>query len=215
MSDLEQNLIAETDFAAMLSSRVCHDMANSILALTAGVDFLGDDSANDEMQKEGLNLLHSSIEKITARLHYARLAYGAMGATGAEVDLGTIREFLDGIAKFEKADFSWDIPPILIEKNKGKVILNLANIALTSLLRGGNVHIEVAQEPFIVRLTCTGKMIRLQDEVIECLKTPKEGNVTNVYTIQAIYINKLLAVIGAKLDIDLQEDKLIFLVHSV
>lgn len=213
MPDHQQDLTQETEFAAMLCSRVCHDMANSILALTAGLDFLGE-GAPEGMADDGISLMQTSVEKITARLNYARLAYGAMGSSGAEVNLIDVQKFLDDIAKFEKADIKWDIPSIMIAKNKAKIILNLANLAIGSVIRSGEVEIKIEDNPFMVSMKATGFKIRIQDEVLVALKGQTDISQSNVYTIQAIYVEKLLTLLGAKLDVNLTDNALNFTVTS-
>jgi len=197
----------DIDFAAMLCSRVCHDMANSILALSAGLEFL-EESSDPDMQQEATGLLKSSTDKITARLQYARLAYGASGSAGAELDLRQVSEVLDDIAKFEKPEFVWDIPLILLEKNKAKILLNIANIALGCLPRGGKIYVKMTADPFQLALVATGKMVRIQEDALQALTGANTDVQSNVYNIQSAYTAKLIEMVGAKLNIERTDTEL-------
>ncbi len=197
----------DIDFAAMLCSRVCHDMANSILALSAGLEFL-EESDDPDMQQEATGLLKSSTEKITARLQYARLAYGASGSAGAELDLRQVSEVLDDIAKFEKPEFVWDIPLILLEKNKAKILLNIANIALGCLPRGGKIYVKMTEDPFQLALVATGKMVKIQEETLQALLGVNTDVQSNVYNIQSAYTAKLIEMVGVKLNVERTDTEL-------
>ena len=199
----------DIDFAAMLCSRVCHDMANSILALSAGLEFL-EESSDSEMHQEATGLLKSSTEKITARLQYARLAYGASGSAGAELDLRQVTEVLDGIAQFEKPEFVWDVPMELLEKNKAKILLNLANITLGCLPRGGKIYVKMTTSPFQIALVANGKMVKVQEDAVDILLGKKSDSQNNVYNIQAYYTNKLAAIIGADIGVEKSDTCLLY-----
>src|SRR5262245_45537631 len=75
------------DLAALLCSRVCHDLISPVGAVVNGIEVLEDD--NDESTKTfALDLIKKSARQASARLQFCRLAFGAAGSAGAQIDLG-------------------------------------------------------------------------------------------------------------------------------
>ena len=65
-----------TDLAAMLCSRVCHDLINPIGAIGNGLEVLSDPNQG-EMAEGARDLIASAAKQSRAKLEFARLAYGA------------------------------------------------------------------------------------------------------------------------------------------
>ena len=74
-----------TDLAAMLCSRVCHDLINPIGAIGNGLEVLGD-PAQTEMADGARDLIASAARQSRAKLEFARLAYGASSTSGTDID---------------------------------------------------------------------------------------------------------------------------------
>ncbi len=74
-----------TDLAAMLCSRVCHDLINPIGAIGNGLEVLSDPSQT-EMAEGARDLIASAAKQSRAKLEFARLAYGASSTAGTDID---------------------------------------------------------------------------------------------------------------------------------
>jgi len=66
------------DLAALLSSRVCHDVISPVGAIVNGLESL-EEEKDAEMRGHALALIKSSAEEASARLQFCRLAFGAAG----------------------------------------------------------------------------------------------------------------------------------------
>src|SRR3712207_9450321 len=92
------------DLAALLCSRVCHDVISPVGAIVNGLEVLEDDS-DASMREFALDLIQKSARQASARLQFARLAFGAAGVAGASLDLGEAAQvargrFLGGTGAF-------------------------------------------------------------------------------------------------------------------
>ena len=76
----------DLDFAALLVSRVCHDLVSPVGAVVNGLEVL-EDETDPAMRADALRLVAASAEQAAARLQFARIAFGAAGSAGAELDL--------------------------------------------------------------------------------------------------------------------------------
>src|SRR3954462_14176580 len=124
------------DLAALLCSRVCHDVISPVGAIVNGLEVLEDDS-DSSMRDFALDLIQKSARQASARLQFARLAFGAAGSAGASIDLGDAEQVARGLFLDDKISFSWSSPRLLFPKNRVKLLLNLIMIAITAIPRGG------------------------------------------------------------------------------
>ena len=131
-----------TDLAAMLCSRVCHDLINPIGAIGNGLDVLGD-PAQAEMAEGARDLIASAARQSRAKLEFARLAYGASSTSGTDIDTRECERVARILFEIEKADLEWNVPLILLPKHKAKLFMNLLLIAAMSVPRGGQVTASI------------------------------------------------------------------------
>lgn len=79
--------LAGLDLAALLCSRVCHDLISPTGAIVNGLEVL-EESKDEETREFALALIKKSATQATARLQFCRLAFGAAGSAGTEINLG-------------------------------------------------------------------------------------------------------------------------------
>ncbi len=128
---------SSTDLAALLCSRLCHDMLSPVGALSNGLELLADEK-DPEMRKRCFELLEQSARISADKLKFFRLAYGAAGGFGEEVPSVEPQELVAGlVAANERVELQWAVSEPMLPKPAVKVLLNLAGIALDSLVRGG------------------------------------------------------------------------------
>lgn len=140
------------DLAALLCSRVCHDIISPVGAIINGLEVLDEDNS-EEMRTFAFDLIRRSAGQASAKLQFARLAFGAAGSTGAEIDLGDAEKVATGYMQGEKAEFSWTAPRVLMAKNRVKLLLNLILLAVAAVPRGGSVRVVVEGEAASPRFT--------------------------------------------------------------
>ena len=130
------------DLAALLCSRVCHDIISPVGAIINGLEVLDEDNS-EEMKDFAFGLIRRSAVQASAKLQFARLAFGAAGSAGAEIDLGDAEKVATGYMQGEKPDFSFEAPRLLMAKNLVKLLLNLILLATAAVPRGGSVKVVV------------------------------------------------------------------------
>ena len=134
-------MTSSTDLAALLCSRLCHDLLSPVGALSNGLELLADEK-DPEMRKRCFELLEQSAKVSTDKLKFFRLAYGAAGGFGDEVPSDEPRELVAGlIAANERVELEWGVADSTLPKPAVKVLLNLSAIAIDALVRGGTLAI--------------------------------------------------------------------------
>src|SRR5436189_5861309 len=75
------------ELAALLCSRVCHDLISPVGLIVNGLEVL-DDNPKPEDRDFALDLIRKSAKTASARLQFCRLAFGAAGSAGAQLQVG-------------------------------------------------------------------------------------------------------------------------------
>jgi histidine phosphotransferase ChpT len=189
--------IEALDLAALLCSRVCHDIISPVGAITNGLEVL-DEEQNEEMKEFAFDLIRKSARQASAKLQFARLAFGAAGSAGAEIDLGDAEKVATGYMQGEKAEFSWEAPRVLMAKNRVKLLLNLILLANAAVPRGGSIGVTVegpAEAPVFV-LRSSGQAARVP-AAFEQLVPGDIGDITvDATAVQAYYTGALARASG-------------------
>jgi len=185
------------DLSALLCSRVCHDIISPVGAIINGLEVIDDDNGA-EMREFAFDLIRRSANQASAKLQFARLAFGAAGSTGAEIDLGDAEKVATGYMDGEKAEFSWQAPRVLMAKNRVKLLLNLILLATAAVPRGGSVRVVVEGEAdsprFILR--SSGPSARIPPVFEKLVPGDIAGITIDAQAVQAYYTGALARACG-------------------
>lgn len=184
------------DLAALLCSRVCHDIISPVGAIINGLEVLDEDNSED-MREFANSLIKRSAKQASAKLQFARLAFGAAGSAGAEIDLGDAEKVATGYMDGEKAGFSWEAPRVLMPKNLVKLLLNLILLANAAVPRGGTVHVNVpAASPARFVLRSAGPNARVPAAFEKLIPGDIAGMTVDAQLVQAYYTGALARACG-------------------
>ena len=179
--------LSALDLAALLASRVCHDIISPVGALANGLEVLEEDQG-EEMRQFAMELITKSAKSASAKLKFSRLAFGASGSAGASIDTGEAEEVVGLFMEGEKADYTWSGARSLVPKNRVKLLLNLVLTSLGAIPRGGTIAISIDGEGETATFTlrCSGPKARVPSECVDMLNGTLEGEMT-AHAIQPYY----------------------------
>ena len=83
------------DLAALLCSRVCHDLISPVGAIVNGLEVM-EDGKDEETKTFAMDLIKKSARTASAKLQFCRLAFGAAGSAGAQIDTGDAEKVARG-----------------------------------------------------------------------------------------------------------------------
>ncbi len=160
----------DIEFAALLVSRVCHDLVSPVGAVVNGLEVL-EDETDAAMRADALRLVAASAEQAAARLQFYRVAFGAAGSVGAELDLTEVSRVMQGLMKGGKIELIWRAPPANWPKDWAKLLMNAVLVANDCLPRGGRVSVETSNDPQApgFRLIATGTVARITPDTERAL----------------------------------------------
>jgi histidine phosphotransferase ChpT len=150
------------DLAALLCSRVCHDVIGPVGAIINGLEML-DEKQDAEMRGFALELIKKSAGQASARLQFCRLAFGAAGSGGVSIDTSDAATVARGLFGGERTKLEWNVPPLRVPRNNVKLILNMCLIAATAIPRGGVIEVTLsgAEETAWITVTAKGTNAKL------------------------------------------------------
>jgi histidine phosphotransferase ChpT len=192
----EEATIGDLELAALISSRICHDVISPVGAIANGLEML-DEEQDESMREQTMDLIRKSARQASAKLQFARLAFGAAGSAGAEIDLRDAERVARDFVQGGKHTLSWQGPPVTLPKNKVKLLLNLLALGVVALPRGGTVNVEINGEgPEVAfRVLAQGEPARLSEQVTGLL-AGANGMVLDAHSIQPYYAGRVAAAAG-------------------
>lgn len=195
------------DLAALISSRLCHDVISPVGAIINGLEVL-EEEKDPEMRDIALDLVRKSAAQASARLQFARLAFGAAGSAGAQIDTGDAEQVARGIIGDSKAELVWNGPRLLLPKNQVKLLLNLLVIAIASVPRGGTitVNIEGAEPAIAFRIVTTGPIVRLPAGIADLIAGAPEDGRVDAHVIQPFYTGLVARASGMNVSLSVADD---------
>ena len=198
----ESATIGDLELAALISSRICHDVINPVGAIANGLEMLGEEQ-DEAMREQALALIRKSTYQASAKLQFARLAFGAAGSADAEIDLRDAERVARDFVQSARHSLSWQGPSVTLPKNKVKLLLNLVALGVVALPRGGTVTVEIKDELAAVSFTvlAKGDPARLTEQVTSLL-SGGNGVALDAHSIQPYYASRVAAASGMTVTVE-------------
>lgn len=186
------------DLAALLCSRVCHDLISPVGAIVNGLEVL-EEGKDEETRQFALDLIKSSSNTASAKLQFCRIAFGAAGSAGAQIDLGDAETIARGFLEDGKTKLDWHLPRILLAKNRVKLLLNMLLIAGQTIPRGGQITVDpvATGESMGFKVTANGTNAKIAPAVPPLL-AGELGEALDAHRIQPFYAGLLAKACGAQ-----------------
>jgi len=198
----------DLEFAALLVSRLCHDLVSPVGAVMNGLEVL-EDERDPELRADALKLVESSAAQAAARLQFARLAFGAAGSAGAALDLGEVGRVIGGLLKGGRAEFVWQAASINWPKDWAKLLMNAALLVADSLPRGGRVVVTTSDdaEAPAFHIRASGPAVRVLEDVAKAARGEATEPVDS-RTVQPFLAHKLARALNAGLTLTWTETEI-------
>lgn len=177
--------LSAPDLAALLCSRVCHDIISPVGAINNGLELLDEGGADEDAMK----LIRQSARNASARLQFARIAFGAAGSAGMQIDTGDAETVAMAYLKNEKPELVWNGGRALLPKNKVKLLLNMLLIAAGAIPRGGRITVTLENLETAPRfsLAASGPMLRVPPKFLELHNGGRPDEPIDAHSVQPYY----------------------------
>ncbi|MEM8665063.1 MAG: histidine phosphotransferase family protein [Pseudomonadota bacterium] len=191
---------SDLDLVSLLASRLCHDVVGPVGAIQNGLELMAEDESMAEM---ALDLIKKSAAQATAKLQYARMAYGAAGGV-AELDPAEAGRLTEMMFAGERAELDWQWGGAVAPLDKVKTAMLLATFALGAVPRGGTITVSAEGEG--LEVVAAGTTIRTPP-FTELLAG---GEPTDPRAVQAALIHRFAAGAGWKVSAEEGPETFVF-----
>jgi histidine phosphotransferase ChpT len=206
----------DLELAALLSSKICHDVIGPVGAINNGLEILNEEDSEDA-KSYALHVIRNVTEQAAARLQFARFAFGAAGSAGATVNVATVEQIARGFVGQGKHSLKWRLPPGDMSKDRVKLLLNLIASAVTALPRGGEIEVASAarsyDHPRFV-ITCRGPNSRPPQHLTDLVQG-RELPQLDAMSIQAYFTWRLADSCGMRIDIARDQSEVVLLATPI
>lgn len=207
--------LAIFELASLLSSRLCHDLVSPVGAVTNGLEVLADEDDTD-MREMAFRLISESAERAANKLQFARLAYGAAGGPGADIDLGEARKVTTQLLSDHKVELVWQCDLAAVDRLVAKLLVNLAYLCAESLPRGGSVTARLSMQDTMVEIAVQGEgeMVKPVEGLVQVLSGESELNGLSPRAAQAYYTGLVARCLNCSIEMDSAGNTLSFFCHT-
>lgn len=192
------------DLAALLCARLCHDLVAPVSAINTALEVMEDESASD-MRDEALKLLHLSAGQASAKLEFARIAFGAGTSAPGMVETSELKRLVLGAFASARSEIIWRVEASHLSKAAARLLLNMVILGVEAALRGGEVHIEAASAARM-RVCVRGGMSKLLPMVSTALEGCAMDNGYDGRSIQPYYTGIIARSLGGRTEARVLED---------
>lgn len=156
-----------TDIAALIGSRICHDLISPIGAIGNGVELL---SMSGNSGSAELDLITQSVQNANARIRFFRIAYGAANPDQL-IGRQEVLSVLAATALGGRLSYFWQITN---DQSRGMVrsTFLLLQCMETAMPLGGDIQISTDGDTWV--LTGTGPRIKIDQPMWGALLVPDD-----------------------------------------
>ncbi len=133
------------DLAALIGSRICHDLISPIGAIGNGVELMMLDRTASSPE---LALIAESVNHANARLRFFRVAFGAAGSD-QRIARGEVTGILADMTQGGRLQLDWQSPPEL-SRRQVKLALLLLLCLESAMPYGGKVSIQFDEKGWLL-----------------------------------------------------------------
>jgi histidine phosphotransferase ChpT len=199
--------LSDLDLAALLCSRVCHDVISPVGAIANGLELIDDPEMDAETKETALDMVRSSAKTASAKLKFCRIAFGAAGSAGAVIDMGEAGETAKAFVGTEKVKLDWQAPRENRPKQEVKLVLNMMLMAMSGIPRGGTVTVNVDGSSFTAR--AQGDRAKLPEATINVLDGTTDLATLDARLVQPYYAKQLAQSAGLSLTMAMDGDDVV------
>jgi histidine phosphotransferase ChpT len=186
--------------AQLLVSRVCHDLAGGVSALSTGAELLSEDAAMAD--KQALDVIAMSAAQCASRLAFFRVAFGLGGGEDDTITINELKALVVNFVQGGRVSVVWEAQNARIKLNAGKILLNLCLIGAESLPRGGALRVEVSEigTKLGFAVSAQGAGASLRPGMEDALLAKTDTEMLNARTVHGYFTAILADTLGAELE---------------
>ena len=162
------------------------------------------------MRGFAMDLIQASATQASAKLQFARFAYGAGGSATDSIDIVEAETVTRGYLAATKAELVWKAPTIAAPTDAVKLMLNFVMIGLDAIPYGGSIEAIMEQETDALQIlvSAKGKKAHFSDLTRALLTDEGVTEALDPRSIQAYYAALITRSLGIKVTLSEGEEQI-------
>jgi histidine phosphotransferase ChpT len=188
--------------AALIGSRICHDLISPIGAITNGLELM--QMSGTALTPE-MALITESVENANARIRFFRVAYG-LASPNQIMGRTEIVSILKAVAHGARVSFHWG-PLEDMPRQEVRLVFLALQCLETAMPYGG--RITISHEDGLWAIAGTADKLRQTGPLWAALENPGQSDDINPAEVQFALFPPLLAETGRKLSLRITEQDIL------
>lgn len=189
------------DLAALVGSRICHDLISPIGAIGNGVELLLMEGAAKGPE---MALITESVGHANARIRFFRVAFGASSAE-QRIGRNEVTAILSDMTHGGRVQIDWDSPADLPRRDV-KLVFLLVLCLESALPYGGRVQIERNEARWMLRATAA--KLKIDPALWEVLINPAASSEIGPAQVQFLLVPEEITRQHRRLTTELMESEI-------
>lgn len=198
------------DLASLIISKTCHDIISPVGASSSAMEMWA--TANDESTREvAQTLMQKSSAQAVHKLAFVRIAYGAYGDVGGDVDLGEAREAAEPYIKDDRTTLAWNLDRLIVPKTVGKLVLGVLALTKDAIPRGGSITLDGTDLTGKAQLVVRGEAQKvIIPQGAEDALSMRFENGIHARNVHLYHLMKLAEAVGVRIEPDMDDSSITF-----
>ena len=137
--------------AALVSSRICHDLVSPVSSLSMVLGALND----PDMGSQAESVIGSAAKSIEQKLTFLRYAMGSVGLQSGAADMHEAKGLIDGYLSGYKSELDWKVTAPL-SYAQTRLLMNMVMLAAAGMARGGVISADAQVDGGNIALDVVG-----------------------------------------------------------
>ncbi|MFN3172530.1 MAG: histidine phosphotransferase family protein [Hyphomicrobiales bacterium] len=198
------------ELASLIVSKTCHDIISPVGASSSAMEMWM--TANDDSTREvAQTLMQKSAAQAVHKLSFVRLAYGAYGDVGGDVDLGEAMDATMPYITDDRTTLAWNLERVIVPKTVAKLAMGLLSLCKDAVPRGGAITIDGTDLTGKVQFTVRGeaKKVIIPQGAEDALSRRFESGI-HARNVHLYHLVRLADEVGVRIEPGMDDDSITF-----
>lgn len=184
--------------AALVSSRICHDLVSPVSSLSMVLGALSD----PDMGAQAESVIGSAAKSIEQKLTFLRYAMGSVGLQAGAADMHEARGLIDGYLSGYKSEMDWKVTAPL-SYAQSRLLMNMVMLAIAGMARGGVITVDAQANgsDIVLSVVGEGKRAGLSNDLKMSLNGQEPEGGWQAKIIQPYFARLIAAELGTQIDL--------------
>ncbi len=198
------------DLASLIVSKTCHDIISPVGASSSAMEMWA--TANDESTREvAQTLMQKSSAQAVHKLAFVRIAYGAYGDVGGDVDLGEAKEAAEPYINDDRTTLTWNLERLIVPKTVAKLVLGVLALTKDSIPRGGSITLDGSDLTGKAQLVVRGEAQKvIIPQGAEDALSMRFADGIHVRNVHLYHLIKVAEAVGVRIEPDMGDSSITF-----